>query len=214
MLAMLPTDKAHLLVTTELTGVMTARIVDAPSRAVMIDVPIEPRYAPNVYLNVAYVQDGEMYTHDRMLERAARRQVPRTSKSSPTRRSTSRARPRRTRSSRAIRTARRRRARKSVWASSMKRSTAFSPIRRADIRKAFYGRRYNQVQTSFTISYYFTGYSGDKPLNLAANKRAYQLADFKNEGQYAEPTIRKDFKDTTFWQPDIVTGATARQRLR
>jgi len=36
-LAMLPTDKAHLLVTTELTGVMTARIVDAASRAVMID---------------------------------------------------------------------------------------------------------------------------------------------------------------------------------
>jgi len=34
-----------------------------------------------------------------------------------------------------------------------------------------------------------------------------QLADFKNEGQYNEPTIRKDFKDTTFWQPDIVTGA-------
>ncbi len=33
------------------------------------------------------------------------------------------------------------------------------------------------------------------------------LADFKNEGQYAEPTIRKDFRDTTFWQPDIVTGA-------
>ena len=33
----------------------------------MIDVPIEPRYAPNVYLNVAYVKDGEMYTHDRLL---------------------------------------------------------------------------------------------------------------------------------------------------
>jgi hypothetical protein len=33
----------------------------------MIDVPIEPRYAPNVYLNVAYIQDGEMYTHDKFL---------------------------------------------------------------------------------------------------------------------------------------------------
>jgi len=35
-LAMLPTDKAHLLVTTELMGVMTARHVEAPGRAVMI----------------------------------------------------------------------------------------------------------------------------------------------------------------------------------
>ena len=43
--------------------------------------------------------------------------------------------------------------------------------------------------------------------NSRANKPAYQLADFKNEGQYAEPTIRKDFKDTAFWQPDVVTGA-------
>ena len=33
--------------------------------------PIDPRYAPNVYLNVAYVQNGEMYTHDRLLESPA-----------------------------------------------------------------------------------------------------------------------------------------------
>jgi len=39
--------------------------VDAASRAVMIDVPIEGRYEPNVYLSVAYIKDGEMYTHDR-----------------------------------------------------------------------------------------------------------------------------------------------------
>src|SRR6185369_15468000 len=58
-----------------------------------------------------------------------------------------------------------------------------------------------------TISYNFKGHSGEKPLNISANKRTLQLADFKNEAQYNEPTIRKDFKDTTFWQPDIVTGA-------
>src|SRR5207245_2901413 len=37
-------------------------------------------------------------------------------------------------------------------------------------------------------------------------KSAYQLADFKNESSFAEPTIRKEFKDTAFWQPDAVTG--------
>ena len=205
-LAMLPTDKAHLLVTTELTGVMTARIIDAPSRAVMIDVPIEERYQPNVYLSVAYLKDGEMYTHDKLLS------VPAKSKflNIEVLADKKEYKPRET-------------AHYTVLARNSDGSPAsgaelslgvvdeaiysVKPDQTRDIRKAFYGRRYNQVQTVFTISYYFKGHSGDKPLNIASNKRAYQLADFKNEGQYAEPTIRKDFKDTTFWQPDIVTGA-------
>ncbi|HJZ68213.1 MAG TPA: MG2 domain-containing protein, partial [Blastocatellia bacterium] len=205
-LAMLPTDKAHLLVTTELTGVLTARIVDAPSRAVMIDVPIERRFEPNVYLSVAYIKDGEMYTHDRLLN------VPARSKflDIEVMADKNEYKPRDT-------------ARYTILARNSDKSPAsgvelslgvvdeaiysIRPDQTRDIRKAFYGRRYNQVQTSFTISYSFKGHSGDKPLKIAENKRAYQLADFKNEGQYAEPTIRKDFKDTTFWQPDIVTGA-------
>jgi alpha-2-macroglobulin len=204
-LAMLPTDKAHLLVTTELTSVMSARIVDAPSRAVMIDVPIEARYAPNVYLNVAYVKDGEMYTHDRLLS------VPAKSKflDIEVLADKKEYKPQET-------------AHYTIVARNSDKSPAagaelslgvvdeaiysVKPDQARDIRKAFYGRRYNQVQTNFTISYYFKGHSGDKPLPIAANKRAFQLADFKNEGQYAEPTIRKDFKDTTFWQPDIITG--------
>src|ERR1041384_842185 len=205
-LAMLPTDKAHLLVTTELTGVMTARIVDAPSRAVMIDVPIEGRYEPNVYLSVAYIKDGEMYTHDRLLSVPARSKFLNIEVLADKKEY----KPRET-------------AHYTILARNADNSPAsgaelslgvvdeaiysVKPDQTRDIRKAFYGRRYNQVQTSFTISYYFKGHSGEKPVRIAANKRAYQLADFKNEGQYAEPTIRKDFKDTTFWQADIVTGA-------
>src|SRR4030095_572894 len=44
-------------------------------------------------------------------------------------------------------------------------------------------------------------------MDLAKNKSAYQLADFKNEGSLVQPTIRKNFKDTAFWQPNVVTGA-------
>ncbi len=40
-LAMLPADKAHLLVTTELSEVLTVRQIDAPGRSIVIDVPIE-----------------------------------------------------------------------------------------------------------------------------------------------------------------------------
>jgi uncharacterized protein YfaS (alpha-2-macroglobulin family) len=206
-LAMLPTDKAHLLVTTELTGVMTARVVDSPDRAVMIDVPIEGRFSPNVYLNVAYIKDGEMYTHDRLLNVPARSKFLNIEVLADKKEY----KPRET-------------AHYTLLARNSDGSPAsgaelslgvvdeaiysVKPDQTRDIRKAFYGRRYNQVQTSFTVSYSFKGHSGEKPLQLSTNnKRAYQLADFKNEGQYAEPTIRKDFKDTTFWQPDIVTGA-------
>ena len=205
-LAMLPTDKAHLLVTTELTGVMTARVVDAASRAVMIDVPIEGRYEPNVYLSVAYIKDGEMYTHDRLLSVPARSKFLNIEVLADKKEY----KPQET-------------AHYTILARNADNSPAsgaelslgvvdeaiysVKPDQTRDIRKAFYGRRYNQVQTSFTVSYNFKGHSGEKPLNIAVNKRAYQLADFKNEGQYAEATIRKDFKDTTFWQPDIVTGA-------
>ena len=51
-------------------------------------------------------------------------------------------------------------------------------------------------------------------LNLALNKRSYQLADFKNEST-AEPTmIRREFKDTAFWQADVVTGGDGKATVQ
>src|SRR5437667_231283 len=75
-----------------------------------------------------------------------------------------------------------------------------------NIKRDFYGKRFNEVQTSLAIHYTFTGYAGEKPVDLAKNKSSYQLADFKNESSFAEPTIRKEFKDTAFWQPQVLTG--------
>src|SRR5262249_4973427 len=90
---------------------------------------------------------------------------------------------------------------------------SIKPDQSGDIRRSFYGRRYNRVLTQFSVSYSFSGYSGDKPVPLAQARRAYELADFKNEGQYAAPTIRKDFKDTAFWQPEAVTGPDGKATL-
>ena len=204
-LAMLPTEKANLLVTTELTGVLSAKIVTANARAVMIDVPIESRYAPNVYLSICYVRDGEMYTHDRLLNVPAKNKFLNLEILADKKQY----KPRET-------------ARYTVLARNADGSPAAGaelsfgvvdeaiysvrPESTRDIRKAFYGKRYNQVQTNFAASYYFTGHSGEKAMRIALNKPAYQLADFKNEGQYDEAKIRKDFKDTTFWKADVVTG--------
>ncbi|MGB9180829.1 MAG: MG2 domain-containing protein, partial [Pyrinomonadaceae bacterium] len=199
-LAMLPTDKAHLLVTTEQRSVMTLRNIDVEGRAALIDVPIEARYAPNVFLNVTYVKNSEMYTNDHILVVPARDKmlnveiVPNKTEYKP-----------------------RETASYTVIARNLDGSPAsgaevslgvvdeaiysIEPESVGNIRKEFYGRRYNEVETHLAVNYTFTGYSGDKPMTLAQNKKAYQLADFKNESPMVEPVVRKLFKDTAFWQP-------------
>jgi uncharacterized protein YfaS (alpha-2-macroglobulin family) len=204
-LALLPSDQAHLLITTELSTVMTARLLDAPGRSVVIDVPIERRFAPNVYLNVTYVKDDDLISQSQILGVPARDRmlkldvIPNKKEYKP-----------------------RDVASYTVLARNEDGSPAagaevslgvvdeaiysIQPESAGNIKREFYGRRYNEVQTSLSIRYTFTGYSGSQGIDLALNKKAYQLADFKNESPMAEPTIRKEFKDTAFWQSDLVTG--------
>ena len=211
-LALLPTDKAHLLVTTELMSVMTVRQIESFSRAIVIDVPVEARYAPNVFLNVSYIKDSEMYTGDQMLVVPARDKILKVD-IVPNKKEF---KPRDTASYTIL-------ARNADGSPAANAEVSLGVVDEAiysiqpemvgDIRREFYGRRYNQVQTSFSISYIFTGYAGDKPVTLAQNKKAYQLADFKNESQFAEPTIRREFKDTAFWQADAVTDGSGKATL-
>jgi alpha-2-macroglobulin len=204
-LAMLPADKAHLLVTTELAEVITVRQIDATGRSIVIDVPIDRKYEPNVYLDVSFVKDNDMYNQSQLLAVPARDKmlkldiVPNKKEFKP---------------------------RDVASYTILARNEDGSPAANAEvslgiideaiysiqaetagnIKREFYGKRFDEVQTSLAIHYTFTGYAGDKPANLARNKSSYQLADFKNESSYAEPTIRREFKDTAFWQPDVVTG--------
>ncbi|QQS46872.1 MAG: hypothetical protein IPM66_23825 [Acidobacteriota bacterium] len=212
-LAMLPTDKAHLLVTTEMTSVVDARHVYAAGRAIMIDVPIRESYSPNVYLGLTYIRDGEMYEHSKSLAVPAKNKflsleiIPDKKQYKPR--------------DPAAYTVIARNA-DGTPAAGVELSMgvvdeaiySIRPDTSGDIRRAFYGTRYSRVSTSFSSAFSFTGYSGQKEMQLARNKRSYQLADFKNESQYAEPTIRKEFKDTAFWQPDIVTGSDGKATVR
>lgn len=212
-LALLPTDKAHLLVTTELTKVLEARHVFANGRAVMIDVPIKESFVPNIHLSVAYVRDGEMHEQSKSLNVPATQKflnieiLPDKKEYKP---------------------------RDPVSYTIVAHNADGSPAAGAelslgvvdeaiysirpdtsgDIRKIFYGTRYSNVSTSFSSAFGFTGYSGNKRMELAQNKRAHQLADFKNESQLVEPKIRKEFKDTALWQPEVVTGADGKATVK
>jgi len=176
----LPKDKAHLLVTTELDRVLETRHVFADGRAVTIDLPIKDSYAPNIYLSVAYVRDGQMYEHSKSVSVPSANKFLNIELMSDKREY----KPRDPASY-------------TVTAKNADGTPAagvevslglvdeavysIRPDSSGDIRKAFYGRRFSSVSTNFSAAFQFTGYSGDKRLELAMNKRSYQLADFKND---------------------------------
>jgi uncharacterized protein YfaS (alpha-2-macroglobulin family) len=212
-LAILPTDKAHLLVSTELSSVMSVQHVSSPGKTIVLDVPIQASYAPNVFLNVSYVQKGDMYSSDQRIVVPARDKMLNLE---------------------IISNKKEYKPRESASYTILARNDQGAPVSGAEvslgvvdeaiysvapdysgnIKSEFYGMRYNSVETHLSINYSFTGYAGDKPIELAKNKSEYQLADFKNEGAMVQPTIRKNFKDTAFWQPDVVTGADGKATVK
>ena len=212
-LAMLPTDKAHLLVTTEMSKVLEYRYVYAEGRAISIELPIKSNYSPNVYFNVAYLKDGEMYTHSKNIAVPARDKFLQLEVISDKKQY----KPRDPASY-------------TVFARNADGTPApgvevslgivdeaiysVRPDTSGDIRRAFYGTRYSSVSTNFSNSYSFTGYSGKKEMQLAGNKRSYQLADFKSDSRNDELIVRKNFPDTAFWQPDVVTGADGKASVK
>ena len=212
-LAILPTDNAHLLVSTELTTVMTVQHVSSPGRSIVLDVPIQAGYAPNIFLNVSYVKGGDMYTSDQRLVVPARDKMLNLEIIS----NKKEYKPRETASYTVL-------ARNADGAPVSGAEVSLgvvdeaiysvSPDYAGNIKSEFYGLRYSTVETHLSINYSFTGFAGDKPIDLAKNKSTYQLADFKNEGDLVQPTIRKNFKDTAFWQPDVVTGPDGKATVK
>lgn len=212
-LAILPTDNAHLLVSTELTTVMDLQHVNSAGRSIVLDIPIRANYAPNVFLNVSYVKNGDMYTSDQRLVVPARDKMLNLE---------------------IISNKKEYKPREAASYTILARNADGAPVSGAEvslgvvdeaiysvspdfagnIKNEFYGMRYNTVETHLSIAYSFTGFAGDKSLQLARNKPTYQLADFKNEVEMVQPTIRRNFKDTAFWQPDVITGPDGKATVK
>jgi alpha-2-macroglobulin len=212
-LAILPEEHASLLITTERDNVLSAWKMNATGKTVMLDVPIEKNYAPNVFLSVTFVKDGDMYTNDKRLVVPARDKILNLEIIS----NKEEYKPRETASYTIL-------ARDADGAPVPDAEVSLgvvdeaiysvSPDSAGNIRQEFYGLHYNSVETHLSVSYSFRGFAGEKPIDLAATKASYQLADFKNEGELAQPTIRKEFKDTAFWQPNVVTGRDGRATVK
>ncbi|HLL77164.1 MAG TPA: MG2 domain-containing protein [Pyrinomonadaceae bacterium] len=212
-MALLPTDKAHLLVTTELMNVMQVRQVSTTGRAVVLDIPIEARYAPNVFLAVTYVRGGEMHTGEASIVVPPRDKLLKL-EIIPDK---NELKPRETVSYTIV-------ARDGDGKPAANAEVSLGVVDEAiysvrgenmgDIRRDFYGRRYNEVNTAFSTNFTFTGYAGTKPIQLAQTKRTNQLADLKNESDLVEPLVRKIFKDTAYWQPAVLTNAEGKATVK
>ncbi len=79
---------------------------------------------------------------------------------------------------------------------------AIAPDRTPDIRTFFFGKRLNEVRTSLSTGYYM--YSSSQTAR-AGESPALDWADFKT---VAETKVRKNFKDTMFWQAVVRTGSS------
>lgn len=73
-----------------------------------------------------------------------------------------------------------------------------------DIRKFFYGKRWNQVDTQYSYDFYFSGYSVERDTKMAkAKSDALSWADVKGKKGV---TVRKKFLDTMYWNAMLQTG--------
>jgi alpha-2-macroglobulin len=211
-LAVLPVDRVHLLVTTELLGVMTARQLDATGRTLMIDVPIESSYEPNIYLSVSYVKDDDLYTQDQLLVVPARDKFLKV-EILPNKKEY---KPRETASyTISARNPDGTPAAGAEVSLGVVDEAVYSimPENAGSLRSRFYGRQYNEVETRLAGSFSFTGYSGRESIQLAKNRPSYELADFKSDTEFAEASVRRLFKDTAFWQASVITGRDGRATL-
>ena len=77
----------------------------------------------------------------------------------------------------------------------------------------FFGHEWNMVNTSDSLTYYFTGEAGKRRMRLAAMRDPSHLAQLKPD-RMVQPKIRKAFPDTAFWAADLVTDAAGKAQAK
>ncbi len=174
---------AQALVTVEAEKIYSARVVSLDAKTRTIELPIRPEYAPNVYVSVCYVQDKQFFRRQRRLVV----DLGKKSIHAEVKADAATYRPGQT-ARYTIRTTDEAGRPIPAEVSLSVVDEAIYAIREddTDLEEAFYPMRYNEVETSHSFeTLYLDG--GDK----------------------APPDIeiRRKFKDTAYWNPEIRTDA-------
>jgi hypothetical protein len=94
---------------------------------------------------------------------------------------------------------------------------ALAPDITRDIKKVFYSKRYNRVSTYASVYFRFYGYSRGLGAWAAAkppegfSRRSF--ADVKAD-KFKEARVRKDFRDTMFWQAQVRTDGDGVAKIK
>lgn len=210
---MLPDPEAHLLLALEGRTLIRAWQMDVKGRTATVKVKLDssvlPNGTPNVWLSAAYVRNGRMVTGLKSLdvppiekllkveveadklqyqpgERAVYRVTTRDRLGNPV----------------------------AAEVSLGVVDEAVYAIQQEylqSIGSFFYSRVGNYVQTSFGGDYDFSGYSGKEAWKLAA--RAAERRPFAALKAAPKVQVRKNFKDTAFWAPAVMTDSTGRAEV-
>ena len=198
--------QAQVLVTTEGRTIQTRQVVKATKPSVMVSIPIGPENQPNVNVAAVFVRDNTLYTGNKSLKVPANEQklavsiTPSQTQFKPGE------------AARYNITAKDAAGRPVVGEFSLgvvdEAIYAVQPDRMQDIHEFFYGYTGNRVVTESSLSFYFTGQAGTKPMILAGGGGGgdrTRLAQLKPSEPLVQPKIRKAFPDTALWLAEIKT---------
>jgi hypothetical protein len=203
--------EASVIVSAEGADLHTLQVVQAKGPTVTVDVPVRREYAPNFFVTAAFLRDNQLYQGTKSLR------VPPLEQQLDVRLTSSKTEYKPGETS-AFRIEARDHLDKPVRAefSLGVVDEAIYAIRREigqDILNFFYGRTWNRIYTSSSLSYYFEGEAGTRVMQLAKVRRRQNLAQLKPE-RLVDPAVRKAFPDTAFWIPDLATDASGRAEAR
>ncbi len=209
MLVVTSNPGVQVLVTTEGQQVYSWSVQPVMESSFTVEIPIEERHQPNFFFSVTYVKDERLFEGTKTISVPATEKVLKVTVETD--------KPQYKPGERVSYTLR------AVDAEGRPVSAELSigvvdeaiyalrPENAQPPDKVFYRRRWNQVYTQYSTSYWFTGYSGLRKLELARLRAPTRLADFKR-ARVDQPRIRKEFPDTTYWAPTVTTDASGRAR--
>ncbi|HEY6348596.1 MAG TPA: MG2 domain-containing protein [Candidatus Angelobacter sp.] len=201
---------AQMLVTTEGRTIQSKQVVKGSGASTMVSIPITAESQPNVFVSVDYIRDDTLYTGQKSLRVPADQQKlnvtlepsqPQFKPGDPARYTI---------------TALDSNGKPAVGEFSLgvvdEAIYAIHPDSTQDIQSFFYGPVGNRVATESSLSFYFTGEAGNKPMILAGGGAGAprRLAQLKPSEPLVQPKVRKVFPDTAFWIADVKTDQNGR----
>jgi len=236
-LVIMPASNIDVMVSVEGPTLYNYSVERLNGTTAMVKVPVEERYAPGVYLSVTTIVNGEMYEETEQVAVIPRGKLlsieinPDQAQYRPGGEGTVVVRAR-DEEGRPV-------ANVDVALGVVDEAVyAIRPDATPDIQRSFYGNRWNMVETSSSMGFSFYGDArridpdaadalygattprrpdpygvGGKGRLAPGALRALSFGDVKGE-LFAQPAVRRQFRDVAFWTPSVRTDADGGARVK